>query len=48
MNGRISRKIHKEINSSVNKTVNGVFDGLNKMPLKKRLELAIKLIFKKL
>lgn len=48
MNGRISRKIRKEINSSVNKTVNSVFDGLNKMPLKKRLALAIKLIFKKL
>jgi hypothetical protein len=48
MNGRISKKIHKEVKSNISKTINDVFDNLNTLPLKKRISLAIKLIFKKL
>lgn len=48
MNGRIARKIHKEVKSNATKTANSVLDALNKLPLKKRILFAIKLIFKKL
>ena len=48
MNGKISRKIRKEVKSNTTKTINFVLDGLNKLPLKKRISFAIKLIFKKL
>jgi hypothetical protein len=48
MNGRISKKIHKEVKSNTNKTITAVFDSLNQLPLKKRIQLAIKLVFKKL
>jgi len=48
MNGKQGKKIRKEINSASKELVNQLFEVFNGYPLKRRISMAIKIIFRRL